>query len=74
MSDHNDFSGIDMRCADPIVYPDPEPLTEEILLEGIARAEEREEWLRRNPLGSEKNPWIVSPALYKSLKALGLFP
>lgn len=62
------FAGIDMLTAPPMEYPEPEPLTWEILQECMALMEEHVEWNMENPPGSPKNPYIMSPCEFDRIK------
>ena len=44
----------------------------EAIMYGIEAAEKRERWINANPLGSKRNPYIVSPAEYRLFKEAGL--
>lgn len=49
-----------------------EPLTPESWARAIALYEEHRAWLDANPLGTEKNPYVLSPSEYEDWKRLGL--
>lgn len=72
MSNKEDFSGVD-RSEHQSAKLDAkaEPLTEDMLREAMKAADRRAKLDRENPLGSEKNPYIVSPRQARYLEKLG---